>query len=385
MKTRVIAGLFLLLLSYPLQAQIRIHRDTTEDLTFTGTRVNQYSQEYDTTGKITFGGYIDAYYAGYTDTLGPGGYAKFPTVAPRNNQFGINIVQFGARYQSNRFRGQATLFFGDTPDAAWSPRFNFIQEANLGFRIAGKFWLDAGFFRTHIGLESIQPRENITMSIATTTYFEPYYMSGAKLTWEHSPKWTFQINAFNGFNNFLENNSNKALGASVVWTPNEHWSTTLSTIVCDESPDGYPQDKTRSYTNLISVFKSYRWTVGLEANYGVQTNSQLKDSTGTAMLFSFIGAFKYRITPKWAPYVRGEFFSDPDEILTGPVINENHELTGLDIVGATVGFEYKPIPNSYFRIEGRGIHAGNNERIFYYNNRSTNIRYEVIAGIGVWF
>lgn len=381
----LLAGLILLSPGLNAHGQIKIVRDTTTDLTFTGTRVNPYSVEYDTTGKVVFSGYIDTYYAGYTDTLGPGGYAKFPTISPRNNQFGLNIVQLGARYQSNRFRGTFTLFFGDTPKSAWSPNFNFIQEAHLGFRIAGKLWLDAGFFRTHIGLESIQPRENITMSIATTTYFEPYYLSGAKLTWEHSARWTFQLNAFNGFNNFVENNANKALGASVVWTPNDRWNTTLSTIVCDESPDWYPRDQTRSYTNLITVFKSNRWTLGLEANYGVQSNSQLNDSTGTAMLFSAIAAARYRFTPRWAVYGRGEYFSDPDEVLTGPVINENHELTGLDIAGGTLGFEFRPIPNSFFRLEGRAIHAADTEKIFYYNQRSSNMRYEVIAGIGVWF
>lgn len=384
MKAWLIFFAVLLTCSTSSFAQIKIHRDTS-DLTFTGTRANPYSLEYDTTASLVFSGYIDTYYAGYTDTVGPGGFSKFPTSAPRNNQFGLNMVQFGVKYQAKRFRGTTTLFFGDTPKSAWSPHFNFIQEAHLGFRIAGNFWLDAGFFRTHIGLESIQPRENITMSIATTTYFEPYYLSGAKLTWEYSPKWTFQINGFNGFNNFVENNSNKAFGASIAWTPNERWSTTLNTIVCDESPNGFPRDQTRSYTNLISVFKSKRWTVGLEANYGIQSNSQLKDSTATATIFSAIAAAKFRFTPMWAAYARGEYFSDPDEILTGPVINENHELTGLDILGATLGIEFKPIPNSFFRVEGRLIHTAASERIFYYNEKSLNQRYELIAGIGVWF
>lgn len=359
-------------------------RDTT-DITFTGTRINPYSLEYDTTGQITFSGYIDAYYGGYTDTSGLGGFQKFPTAAPRNNQFGLNIAQFGIKYQSRRFRGIATIFFGDTPISAWSPSFNMIQEANLGFRIKGNLWLDAGFFRTHIGLESIQPRENITMSFAATTYFEPYYLSGAKLTWERSSKWIFQLNAFNGFNNFVENNANKALGASVSYTPNKHVNITASTLLCDESPDGFPVNQTRTYTNVIAVYKTTHWTLGLEANYGAQTHSKLADSNATAQLFSTILAAKYRIAPEWAIYGRGEYFTDPDEILTGPVINENHELTGLDLAGATLGGEYKPIPNSYFRVEGRLLHAANNERIFFYNDQSSNLRYEIIVGIGLWF
>lgn len=362
-----------------------IKTDTT-DLTFTGTKISPYSVDYDSTGSFTLSGYIDAYYAGYTDSAQASGYHNFPTAAPRGNQFGLNIVQIGAKYQSKRFRGIATLFFGDTPASAWSPNFNMIQEANLGFRIVGKLWLDAGFFRTHIGLESIQPRENIAMSFATTTYFEPYYMSGAKLTWEQSKKWVFQLNAFNGFNNFVDNNQNKAIGASVGFTPSDKLSVSFSTLMTDESPDNFPRKQTRLYNNLIAIYQTKHVTIGVEGNYGMQSNSVLTDTNATATMFSTLAAVKYRITPMWATYVRGEYFTDPDEILTGPVLNENHELTGLDILGATLGFEYKPIPNSYFRVEGRMLQTqGSNEHIFYLNGTPSNTRYELIAGIGVWF
>lgn len=379
----IVSSIFLLFMSGAVNGQV-IKADTS-DLTFTGTKISPYSIEYDTTGQFTLSGYIDTYYAAYTDSAGPGGYQKFPTSAPRSNQFGLNIFQLGVKYQSRRFRGLATLFFGDTPRSAWSPNFNMIQEANLGFRIAGKFWLDAGFFRTHIGLESIQPRENIAISFATTTYFEPYYMSGAKLTWEYSSKWMFQLNAFNGFNNFVDNNKNKAIGASVAWMPNDHLSATFSTLVSDESTQNDGLDQMRSYSNLIMTYKTKHITIGLEGNYGIQQNSKLTDSTASASMFSALAAVKYRITPEWATYVRGEYFSDPNEVLTGPVVNENHELVGLDITGLTTGVEYKPIPNSYLRIEGRALHTKGAENIFYYNDRSSNNRYELIVGLGLWF
>ena len=363
--------------------QIKISKDTN-DLTFKGTRISPYSLEYDTTGSVEFTAYIDAYYATYSDTSGAGGYQKFPTTAPRNNQFGLNILQFGAKYQSRRFRGIGTVFFGDTPSSSWSSYFNMIQEAHLGFKIFNKLWIDAGFFRTHIGLESIQPRENITMSIATTTYFEPYFMSGAKLTWEQSSKWMFQLNAFNGYNNFVDNNKNIAIGASTAFSPTDQLSFNLSTLYSDESNDG-GLAQNRSYTNFVGTYHSTHWTLGLDLNYGIQTNSKLTDSTQTASMFSTIAAVKYRITPSWAIYGRGEYFSDADEILTGPVVNENHELIGLDIAGLTIGGEYKPIPNSFFRIEGRILHADESEHVFQFQKNPSNLRYEVIAGIGVWF
>ena len=194
-----------------------INRDTT-DLTL-GTKINPYEVEYDTTAKLTFSGYFDTYYAYYTDSINPNGFCKFPTSAPRNNQVGINIIQLSVKYESNNFRGVATVFGGDCPQSSWSSHLNFIQEANAGFRIVKKLWLDAGFFRTHLGLESIQARENVTMSISTTNYYEPYFLSGAKLTWQQSKKLLIQVNAFNSFSQYLETNKNKVVGLSIVYNP----------------------------------------------------------------------------------------------------------------------------------------------------------------------
>lgn len=361
------------------------YKKDSVDLTFTGTKINPYDIEYDSTGKVTFSGYIDTYYGYYTDTVGSGGFVKFPTSAPRNNQFGLNILQFSVKYQSNRLRGVGTLFFGDVAKSAWSPNFNFIQEANAGFRIYKKLWLDAGFFRTHIGLESIQPRENITTSFATTTYFEPYFLSGAKLTWQQSQKWTFQVNVFNGYNSFVEDNSSKAYGVSIAFNPTKYWSHTLNYMVCDESPINANQKHVRQYTNYIAVFKKRKITLGMEANFGSQTNSVLKNTNQTAFMFSGIVALKYRFTDKIGAYGRGELFSDPNEILTGPILNNDHKLIGLDVIGGTIGVEYKPIPNAYLRIESRLLRTKRDELVFYHDGTSRNYRWEGIVSLGVWF
>jgi len=383
-KYCVVVGLLILSSASIAQVKDILKSDDSTDMTFSGTKINPYAIEYDTTGKISFSGYIDTYYAYYTDTVGPGGYSKFPTCAPRHNQIGINILQISAKYISTHFRATATLFGGDCPQSSWSSTMNYIQEANAGFRIVKKLWLDAGFFRTHFGLESIQPRENMTMSLATTTYFEPYFLSGLKLTWQHSDKLAFQLNAFNSYNQFVETNKNKAVGFSVSYSPSSKLSTSFSTILCDESPTGSIA-RPRLYNNFILTYKSHKWIIGFEGNFGSQKNSVLSDSTKTAFMFSSLVAAKYRLSHKWATYARCEIFSDPDEILTGPVINQDHHLVGIDIMGITCGFEYKPIPNSYFRVETRYLQTKESESIFYYNNQSRNYRYEFIAGLGFWF
>jgi hypothetical protein len=354
------------------------------NLVFTGTRAIERDDEYDSTGHFSLGGYISTYYAGYSDTSGTDSYQKFPTSAPKKETFGLNIVQFSLKYRSEKFRGNSTLQYGDIPQAAWSPNYNNIQEANIGFRIIKHLWLDAGFFRTHIGLESIQPRENMALSIAVATYYEPYYLSGAKLSYTALSKLTFQINAFNSFNGYVESNKNKALGASVVYDPNDKTNITYNFITCDESQAGDGKHQ-RYYNNLVMSYRSSSWTVGFDFNYAIQKHQGLKDTSRTISMFSALMAIKYRIVRNVSIYGRISYFSDPDEMLTGPIENANHEYVGLDLLGTTFGFEFKPIPNSYFRLEGRLLQTSKDESIFHPWQGNDHQRVEVISGIGLWF
>ncbi|TNE56001.1 MAG: hypothetical protein EP338_01590 [Bacteroidetes bacterium] len=356
-----------------------------KNLTFTGTEAIQNDAEYDSTGQLVLNGYISSYYAFYNDSVGHNDFVQLPTVAPYSNKFGLNIVQLGGVYTSDRFRGNFTFHWGDIPQSAWSAKYNFIQEANAGVRIMPRLWFDMGLFRTHIGLESIQPRENIASSIATTTYFEPYFLSGAKLTYRVSKKLALQANVFNSFNTFIETNRDKAIGLSAVITPNDRLSVTINTITCDESPDDFTRNQRRWYNNAYLIYRSEKFDLGAEYNFGMQQNTNLSDSTKMAYMNSALLALKYRLGKRVAIYAREEFFSDPDEILTGPIENSHHDLIGLDFVGETLGIEVKPIKNSYFRLEARTLRTKPNEDIFRIAHKATNHREEFMLTMGVWF
>src|SRR5690242_1478962 len=79
---------------------------------------------------IKISGYVDAYFAYYTDSVGAGAFQKFPSVSPRSNQFGLNTAQVTFQYDAEKVRGLATLHYGDIPVSAWSGTFNNIMEAH---------------------------------------------------------------------------------------------------------------------------------------------------------------------------------------------------------------------------------------------------------------
>lgn len=355
-----------------------------KDLTFTGTKIT--SSPDCSPGQLIIGGYISSYYAFYTDTAGANNFQKFPTVSPQSNTFGLNMAQISAKYSSDKFRGNLTLHYGDIPTSAWSsPQFNYLQEANVGLKLCNKLWFDAGFFRTHIGLESIQPRENITASLAIITFYEPYYLSGAKLTYRASSKMTMQAGVFNGYNGFAETNRNKAIGFSFLYDANKYISISYNGITSDESPNNSLQKHQRFYNNLYAIFKTNKLIVGAEVNYCVQQNSVLSKPNSTATMYSALIAAKYKLFKSLSVFARGEIYDDDNEILTGAIVNFSKAQVGLNLIGYTGGVELKVIPNSYLRIEYRYLQTTTFENIFYYNSKPQNTRQEFQATLGVWF
>src|ERR1700746_2805557 len=119
---------------------------------------------------LKISGYVDAYYAYYTDSVGEGNYQKFPSISPRSNQFGLNTAMLTAQYDAEKVRGIVTLHFGDIPRCAWSSTFNPLMEAHVGIRLHKTLWLDAGFFRTHFGTEGLLPKENFCSSVSVNTF-----------------------------------------------------------------------------------------------------------------------------------------------------------------------------------------------------------------------
>ncbi len=363
-----------------------LKKNYPEDNLLDGTRITPRDGQFDSSGHIKFGAYLSTYYAHYSDSVGVGNYESFPTSAPISNAFSINMLLLGAKYQSDRLRGNFLLHFGDIPSSGWSKTLNMIQEANAGFRLLKGLWLDAGFFRTHIGVESIQPRENITSSIAFVTYFEPYYLSGAKLTYNLTPRLSFQVNTFNGFNTFVESNNNKAFGFSALFDVNSKLSLNLNTIYTDESATTQTVKQPRWYSNFYLTYKSQYLDLALEGNYGIQENSLLKDKSKQAEMYSSLCVAKIKFSKRFAIYGRADYYNDLNEILTGPVLNASQESVGLHLWSATGGFEFKPIANSYLRTEYRYTETiEENQKIFYVNKSFSNIRYEIIGALGFWF
>lgn len=343
-----------------------------------------YSQQKDSTSRFSYGAYIDFYYAYYSDSVGKGNFESFPTAAPKNKTLGLNLAQATVKYATSRFKSILTLHYGDIASSAWSQRYNFIQEANAAVRLHPKLWVEAGLFRSHIGLESIQPRENVTSSISTVVFYHPYFVSGAKLSYQPTKKVGLGFHIYNGYNTFVETNTNKTLGASLSYSPKEELSLTYNVLFTDELPKYEGKNHRRIYNNMMAVYKKNKIQLMSEFNFGSQQNSSMEDSTLCAYMLSSSMTTKYTLYKKASLYGRGELFYDPHQMLSGPVYNQYGEKIGLNLWGVTFGGEYRVNEKSYMRLESRILRNEGSGKIFY-NGKPTAQRIELSATTGIWF
>jgi len=328
--------------------------------------------------KLEIGAYLSTYYGLYTEDEQIG-FVKHPTMAARNNQFGLNMAMISLAYQSKTLRSTLSFHYGDIAESTWPAKYNLIQEANAGVELRKKLWLDVGIFRSHIGLESTQPRENITSSMSLANVYEPYFFSGAKLTYNLTSKLSLQLNAFNSFSSIVETNKNKLIGSTIIYSPNKALTFTYNFITGDDTPDSSKIKHQRFYNNFYLTFQKKKWSLGAEFNFGAQNNTKKMDSINlsTAFMNSSLVVVKHQTYEKVGFYARLEWFSDMDEMISGG------SKMGKYTWGTTCGVEYKPLKNVAMSIEGRYLKS--DKPNFIYNNSLRDNRIEGIFCLDVWF
>jgi len=342
------------------------------------------AQVVDTLSTFTISGYVDAYYAHYTDDSA-GKFQKFPTVSPRNDQLGLNTAQLMFDYKSDKVRGTAAFHFGDIPSATWSPTYPYIMEAHAGIKFFKNMWLDAGFFRTHFGTEFLLPVENITSSVAVGTYYEPYYEAGARLSYDATSKMEINLFLLNGYGIFEDNNKRKSLGMGVTYVLNDNLGFGYTNYIGNDSPDSIKTSQTRIAQNLFLNYQRKKIKVQLGADYFIQQNSNIATHNADAYMFSALATLRYQAFKKAAVYARGEMFNDPDGFVSGVFTDAAGSYTGYKLWGVTAGAEYKPTENSYIRIESRRLQMQQDEYVFNYNGEARNYRWEFMVNMGVTF
>jgi len=336
----------------------------------------------DSTHHFTISAYSDVYFANFTDEREANVLQEVTTVSPRDERFGLNIAQIGAHYQSDKVRGNIIIHYGDIAQATWSEEFRAVQEANMGIHLSNDWWLDAGFFATHIGTESFLPKNNFTSSTAVATFNEPFFQSGARLAYEGSERLDFAFWVVSGYNFFLDVNDAKSLGIALSYQLTADLSLTYTNLFGRESLDGIAPSQYRTYHNLYANWHpAEAWYLTVGGDLGTQTNSDLDNPNASALMYNALAVLRYQFSPQYALTVRGETFQDPSGFISGVYTTLDAGISGLELYGLTLSAEYRPMEQAYLRLEGRLLQTSDKLEIFD-NGEPTNQRLEMMITMG---
>ncbi|MCU0619061.1 MAG: porin [Gemmatimonadaceae bacterium] len=307
--------------------------------------------------RVSVGAFVDGYYA--WDTGRPRTFDRAYTTQPaRHNEFNVNLAFVEAVLSGERIRGRLALQAGTSVQSNYAaePRVGAIsggdlsrhlQEATVGVRLHRRLWLDGGVYFSYIGLEGWVSRDNPTYTRSLIADYTPYYLSGAKLTWQASSTVSAQLHLVNGWQNISETNADKAIGTRIDWTPRPSILLGWGTFVGNEQADSLPS-RVRMLSQLFG-----RWTPpGWELSAVVDAGRQARAGGGADRWTGSTLIARRALTPTVKLVGRAEHLFD-----RGQVLVTTGAPGGFRTTGASLGLDVAPEARVLWRTEVRGFRS----------------------------
>ena len=312
----------------------------------------------DTTPKITFGGFVDGYYA--FDFNRPASFDRaFTTQPARHNEFNVNLAYVELKLDAPRTRGRFALQTGTSvqSNSAAEPRngsvsgpdlARLIQEAVVGIKIADNLWVDGGIFLSHIGMEGFISRDNPMYTRSLVADYSPYYESGAKLTWQPIPAVTALFTVVNGWQNISETNSAKSAGVRIDYNSSARTTLTYYNYIGNEAVDSATFNQIRFYNGVgVKSSLTTEFLVLAEFDHGTQ---QRASRSGNSNWYGGMLTGRYQATPMTAVVGRVERYQDKDQVIIATRL-----AAGFQANGVSLGLDVTPQSRVLWRTELRGF------------------------------
>lgn len=303
--------------------------------------------------QVTWGGYVDAYYA-YDVGRPPSFDRAFTTQPARANEFNVNLAFVEAKVSGGGIRGRVALQAGTSVQANYAAEptrgtvsgadlARHLQEAYIGIQLRPSLWVDAGVFFSNVGVEGWIPTDNLTLSRSLTADFSPYYSSGIRAAWQASPRVAVRVDLINGWQNISETNTDKAIGTRVDVTLREGLVATQYAFVGNEV------GQLRVFGGVgLSGSLTQRTTVALNVDAGQQAANA---GGGPAEWFGGSVMLRRHLSTRSALLARAEWYADSDQAIvsTGP------GRPGLRASGGSIGVDVSPRTGVTWRNELRAL------------------------------
>lgn len=148
-------------------------------------------------------GYVETYYSFDFNQPANNNRSAWFYNHRRSNEVAVNLALLQLKVTGKNYRAALGLMAGTYAQHNLAHEPNALQniyEANAGVAINKKnnLWLEAGIFESHIGFESPIGADCYNVTRGLLAEGSPYYVSGARLSYEPTGKWTMALYALNG-------------------------------------------------------------------------------------------------------------------------------------------------------------------------------------------
>lgn len=300
----------------------------------------------------------------------------------RHNEFNLNLGLIKIGVDHVKYRSNIALQAGTYANDNYAQEPGLLKnifEANAGFSLNRKnnLWIDAGIFASHIGFESAISIENLTLTRSLLAENSPYFLSGAKLSYQPSEKWELTALVCNGWQRIqrLQGNSLPSFGTAVVYHHNEKLMFNWSTFVGTDDPDDFR--RMRYFNNLYAQWNPSE-KLAIIAGFDVGTQQRFKGSKSYQVWYSPVVIAQYAFNQQWKAAFRAEYYSDVNGLIIPLTSVEGFKTTGLSI-----NFDYRPIEMLAFRTEGRWLRATSD--VFETSTGLSNSNWIIAASLAIKF
>lgn len=325
-------------------------------------------------------GFLDVFYV--YDFNKPKGKERQPFLFNHNrhNEFNVNLglVKLDVEHQKYRanFAIQAGTYANDNyvnePGLLKS-----IFEASVGFALnkQNNLWVDAGVIPSIYGFKSAISTDNYTLTRSLSAESSPYFLSGAKITYNPSDKLEIAGLLINGWQRIqrLEGNSMLSYGTQLIYKPSKKSLINWSTFVGTDDPDS--TRKMRYFNDFYGQFEvSERFSLITGLDIGIQQME--KGSTDYDVWFTPTIIAQYNMSALWNIGVRVEYYDDESGVII-PIST----AAGFQTLGTSLNIDYVPVSNIMWRLEGRYLNS--KDPVFETASSTTKTNFIIATSIAV--
>jgi hypothetical protein len=302
---------------------------------------------------ITVNGFVSAAFT-YNLNRPDTGRNRFRVFDGADNTFTVDVFELSLKRDATE--PGATGFRVDLAAGASIPGISHSSGMNTGdvdlqqmyvswmAPIGNGLRLDLGKFVTHLGYEVIEGYDGFNDNYSRSFLFGyaiPFAHTGLRAAYAFSPSLSIMAMAVNGWDNSIDNNKSKTVGAQLFVSPIERLNV-YGNVVFGPERDGDNSgnrsviDLCASYSPIDALLLGFNTDIGKEEGLGVDG--------GDVAWTGFAGYLRFTVTERFAICLRGEMFDDADGARTG-IAQKLSEVT--------VTPEYRPSKNMVFRAEFR--------------------------------